>query len=49
MITTLLEVHHDVQEGHLVRALLVERFKVTCQNILVVFPGTETLTVRIYL
>ena len=42
MIAALLEVHHHVEEGHLVPAPAgVQRLKVTRQDELVVFPGKQ--------
>ena len=39
MIATLLEIHHDVKQGHLVGpTTCVQSLKVTSEDILVVFP-----------
>lgn len=41
MVTALLQIHHDVEQRHLVAAPLgVERLEVPCQDELVVLPAT---------
>ena len=39
VVTALLQVHHDVQQGHLAETAAVERLKVTRQDVLVVLPA----------
>lgn len=47
MVAALLQVHHDVEQGHLVSpALGVERLKVPCQDELVVLPVSQRSKVR---
>jgi hypothetical protein len=41
VVTTLLQVHHDVEERHLITSLGVQRLKVAGQNILVIFPANK--------
>ena len=38
MVAALLELHHDVQQRHLLRPFGVERLEVPGQDVLVVFP-----------
>ena len=45
MIAAFLEIHHNVQQRHLVTAAGIKCLKVTCQDVLVVLPMKKKINV----